>query len=210
MVLGVPSHREAPPTHSAHGYAPPSPLATLRRFELGATAVRALAVVAVLVALGAGVVAWRSRPTVAPVAPAPVSVSATPAVIVVAVMGRVQRPGLVELPAGSRVADAIAAAGGALPDTDLSTLNLARKLADGELITVGVPAPDPAVAGGPLNLNTATVAQLEELPGVGPVLAQRIVDYRDEHSGFRSVDELRNVSGIGEATFAELEPRVTV
>ncbi|MBX6749092.1 MAG: ComEA family DNA-binding protein [Micromonosporaceae bacterium] len=200
-VPGVPNHREVT-----------SPLATLLRFELGATAVRALAVVAVLVALGAGVVAWRSRPTVDPVAPPTAgAVSATPDVIVVAVMGRVQRPGLVEIPAGSRVADAIAAAGGPLPETDLSTLNLARKLVDGEMITVGVPEPSSgAAAGGRVNLNTATAAELEALPGVGPVLAQRIIAYREEHGGFRSVDELREVSGIGDATFAELEPRVTV
>jgi competence protein ComEA len=189
-----------------------SPLATLRRFELGAAAVRALAVVAVVVALGAGVVAWRSRPTVDPVAPpTAMAASDTPEVIVVAVMGRVQRPGLVEIPAGSRVADAIAAAGGVLPETDLSTLNLARKLVDGEMITVGVPEPSGgAAAGGRVNLNTATAAELEALPGVGPVLAQRIIDHREKHGGFRSVEELREVPGIGDATFAELEPRVTV
>jgi competence protein ComEA len=189
----------------------PAPLATLRRFELGATAVRALAAVAVLVALGAGVLALRSRPTVAPVPPVvPASVPGPSAteVIVVAVMGRVHKPGLVALPPGSRVADAVEAAGGPLPDTDLATLNLARKVVDGELITVGVPAPEAST--GPVNLNTATVAQLQELPGVGPVLAQRIVDYRDRHGGFRSVDELREVTGIGEATFAELQPLVTV
>lgn len=209
-VHGVPNHRETA-----------SPLATLRRFELGATAVRALAAVAVLVALGAGVLAWRARPEVAPVAPA-ASASVSEAcgadssgdasAIVVAVMGRVQRPGLVELPAGARVADAIAAAGGALPETDLSTLNLARRLVDGELVSVGVPAPAAAGAagGGLVNLNTATAAELEALPGVGPVLAQRIVDYREAHGGFRTVDELRDVPGIGDATFAELESRVTV
>lgn len=186
-----------------------SPLDTLRRFELGAAAVRALAVVAVLVALIAGAIAWRSRPTVAPVAPAPVDVSPDADVIVVAVMGRVVRPGLVELPAGARVADALAAAGGPLPETDLTTLNLARRLVDGELITVGVPPPS-AGAGGAVNLNTATAAELESLPGVGPVLAQRIVEYRDQHGGFRTVDELKDVPGIGEATFRELEPRVTV
>lgn len=184
-----------------------SPLDTLRRFELGATAVRALAAVAVVVALGAGVLAWRSRPAVAPVSPPPASVTATPAVIVVAVMGQVHNPGLVELPAGARVADALAAAGGPLPETDLSTLNLARRLVDGELVTVGGLPPE---NGGLLNINTATAADLEELPGVGPVLAGRIVAYRDEHGGFRSVEELRNVPGIGDATFAELAPRVTV
>lgn len=198
-VPGVPNHRQVT-----------SPLVTLRRFELGATAVRALAVVAVLVAVGAGVVAWRSRPVIEPVAPPAAPASSTPDVIVVAVMGRVQRPGLVELPVGSRVADAIAAAGGPLPETDLSGLNLARKLVDGEMVTVGVPAPPAGAAGGLVNLNTATAAELEALPGVGPVLAQRIIAHREEHGGFRSVDELRDVPGIGEAIFAELQPRVTV
>jgi competence protein ComEA len=187
----------------AHHRPDPAPLTTLRRFELGAAAVRALAIVAVLVAVGAGIVAWRSRPAVEPVVPPSAPASAAPEIIVVAVMGRVQRPGLVELPAGARVADAIAAAGGPLPETDLSGLNLARKLVDGELVTVGV-------AGGRVNINTATASELETLPGIGPVLAQRIIAFREEHGGFRSVDELRNVPGIGAATFAELEPRVTV
>jgi len=204
----VPNHRDV------SGPAP-SPLATLRRFELGATAVRALAAVAVLVALGAGILAWRSRPAVVPVAPVPATVSgsAPSAVVVVAVMGRVVHPGLVQLPAGSRVADAIAAAGGPLPDTDLSTLNLARKVTDGELITVGAPAAGAeggAAATALINLNTATAEQLQELPGVGPVLARRIVAYRDQHGGFRSVDELREVTGIGDAIFAEIQPLVTV
>jgi len=194
------------------------PLAALRRFELGTTAVRALAVVAVLVALGAGLVAWRSRPTIEPLPPADVpygtaSADPSPAVIVVAVTGRVHRPGLVELPPGSRVADAIEAAGGVLPDTDLSTLNVARKVIDGELISVGVAGSGGvSTPGGTalIDLNTATVAELDALPGVGPVLAQRIVAYREQHGGFRSVDELKDVTGIGEATFVELEPRVTV
>jgi competence protein ComEA len=169
--------------------------------------------VAVLVALGAGLLAWRSRPVVASVAPPPSAASETPApeVIVVAVMGRVHRPGLVEVPAGARVADALAAAGGPLPDTDLTHLNLARRLVDGELITVGVAgSPDGGGSGGLVNLNTATSAQLQELPGIGPVLAQRIVDYRTRWGAFRSVDDLRKVPGIGEATFAELESLVTV
>lgn len=133
--------------------------------------------------------------------------------LVVAVAGRVARPGLVRLPAGSRVADAIDAAGGALPDTDLSTLNLARKVTDGELIVVGVPPPPAgagAVAGGLVNLNTATLDQLQTLPGVGPVLAQRIIEYREQHGGFANVADLRNVTGIGDARYNELKTRVTV
>lgn len=192
-----------------------SSLAAIRRWELNATAVRALAAVAVVVAIGAGVLAWRARPSIEPVA---ATTSATPGSpvsgeVVVAVAGRVQHPGLVRLPAGARVADALAAAGGPLPDTDLSTINLARKVNDGELITVGGPLPGgSAVAAGSglVNLNTASLDQLQTLPGVGPVLAQRIVEYRDQHGGFASVADLRNVSGIGDARYNELKSRVTV
>jgi competence protein ComEA len=135
-------------------------LSALRRWELNATAVRALAAVAVLIAVGAGVVAWRARPSVEPVAPSSVNASTQPDVVVVAVAGRVVRPGLVRLPAGARVADALEAAGGPLPGTDLSTLNLARKVVDGELITVGVPPPSGSTGDGLVNLNTATLEQL--------------------------------------------------
>jgi competence protein ComEA len=110
-----------------------------------------------------------------------------------------------------------------LPGTDISFLNLARKVSDGELIVVGV-TPPPGVAqggsgeaggggapgGGPVNLNTAGIDQLQTLPGVGPVLAQRILDYRTAHGGFRSVADLRQVSGIGDARFAQLKDLVTV
>jgi len=168
-------------------------------------------------------VAWPARRRVEPVA-AGSSLAAEPSpstgpsgLVVVAVSGRVLHPGLVRLPAGARVADAIDAAGGALPDTDLSSVNLARKLADGELIAIGVPAvgvPGPAPGGGagsgPLNLNTATEAQFEALPGIGPVLAQNIVGYRTRHGQFRSVDELKQVDGLGAARFAQLKPLVTV
>ncbi len=188
-----------------------SALSALRRWELNATAVRALAAVAVLVAIGAGVVAWRARPSVEPVAPAPLTASAQPEVVVVAVAGRVRRPGLVRLPFGARVADALDAAGGPLPDTDLSTLNLARKVVDGELITVGVPAvAGPGGGGGLVNLNTATLEQLQTLPGVGPVLAQRIIDYREGHGGFVTVADLGQVTGIGDARYNELKSLVTI
>src|SRR5690606_41722575 len=114
-----------------------------------------------------------------------------------------------------RVADAVDAAGGALPEADLSQLNLARRLADGELVAVGVPPPPDEVggrAGAPakVNLNTATQTDLETLPGIGPALAQRILAWREVNGGFSSVDQLREISGIGEVRFAELRELVTV
>src|SRR6266508_3873161 len=181
--------------------------------------IRALAVVAVVVVTVAATLAWWSRPRIEAV-PAVTRPTGPPAseastVIVVAVAGRVVRPGLVRLPAGSRVADAIEAAGGVLPGTDLSYVNLARKLTDGELIVIGgTPPPGDAGGaappGGPVNLNTSTLAQLDALPGVGPVLAARIIDYRTKHGGFRSVAELRQVPGVGDATFEQLKGLVTV
>jgi competence protein ComEA len=144
-------------------------------------------------------------------------VSASAGEVVVAVAGKVRRPGLVRLPAGARVADALEAAGGALPGTDVALLNLARKVTDGELILVGVTAPPapsggagPTQSGGKVNLNTATLAELDALPGVGPVLAQRILDHRDQHGGFRSVGDLRQVDGIGDARYEQLKELVTV
>ncbi|NEY31737.1 ComEA family DNA-binding protein [Streptomyces sp. PRKS01-65] len=134
--------------------------------------------------------------------------------IVVDVTGKVREPGIHRLPAGSRVADALRAAGGVRPGTDTGGLNRARFLVDGEQVVVGgpAPAPVPGVAAGaatgapaaPLSLSTATAEQLETLPGVGPVLARHIVDHRTRNGGFRSVEELRDVRGIGERRFADL------
>jgi len=139
------------------------------------------------------------------------------------VVGRVRRPGVYRLPSGARVTDAVTAAGGMLAGVDPATVNLARKLSDGEQLVIGRPAAaaptgtGPAGTGstttdpsGPVDLNSATVAQLDALPGVGPVLAQRIVDWRTQHGRFDSVAQLRSVSGIGDAKFADLAPLVTV
>lgn len=183
-----------------------------------------IALVAVVAAVAAGVFAWRARPAVQPVAAVPEAVAASPSesapLVVVAVAGKVRRPGLVRLPPGSRVADAIAAAGGVLPGADPGLVNLARKVVDGEQIVVGAAAAPaagtaaaPGSGGAPgelINLNTATAGQLDALPGVGPVLAQRIVDHRTAHGSFRSVDELREVDGIGETRFQRLKKLVTV
>jgi competence protein ComEA len=134
------------------------------------------------------------------------------------VAGRVRHPGLVRLPAGSRVQDAITAAGGVTSGADLDVVNLARKLTDGEQVRVpgpGDPAPPPDAAAGPatpsapLDLNTATVEQLDTLPGVGEVTAGRIVAYRSAHP-FTTVDELLEVPGIGQRRFEQLKDLVTV
>ncbi|WP_190209999.1 ComEA family DNA-binding protein [Kitasatospora indigofera] len=133
--------------------------------------------------------------------------------VVVDIAGKVQTPGIRSLPGGSRVADALSAAGGALPGTDTSALNLARVLTDGEQVLVGGPPPPPATGPttrSPVSLNRATTEQLDALPGVGPTLAQRILAYREAHGGFRSLDQLRQVSGIGERTYAELKPLLTL
>ncbi|MFJ9904156.1 helix-hairpin-helix domain-containing protein [Streptomyces sp. NPDC101152] len=153
---------------------------------------------------------------------APRAANSAGAEIVVDVSGKVRQPGIQRLPAGSRVIDALRAAGGVKPGTNTDGLNRARFLVDGEQVVVGGPAvaqapgPAGATAGGragavpaaPVALNTATADQLESLPGVGPVLAQHIVDYRTQHGGFRSVDELRQVNGIGDRRFADLRKLV--
>ena len=158
---------------------------------------------------------------------APGALPATAGVVVVHVVGQVQHPGVVRLPPGSRVLDAVERAGGALPSADLTQVNLARPLVDGEQVMVPRPgqvvaAPaGPAgtggtgtaagsTAGGLVDLNSADAAALDGLPGVGPVLAQRILDWRTEHGRFSSVDELGEVSGIGDKLMSQLRPKVRV
>jgi competence protein ComEA len=146
--------------------------------------------------------------------------------LVVYVSGRVRHPGVISLASGSRVQDALKAAGGALPRSDLTSINLAQPLADGEQILVArvgtgssVSAGSPVASspgsggsrsGGVVDLNTGDVSALDSLPGVGPVLAQRILDWRTAHGRFTSIDELDEVSGIGDKLMAEIRPRVRV
>ncbi len=163
----------------------------------------------------------------------PLPGSASGPAVVVHVVGQVTQPGVVELAAGARVADAITAAGGAGPEADLSALNLARLLVDGEQVVVPRPGEGPPVgdgggagaggavagggAGGPtgqsgdrLDLNAADVTALDALPGIGPVLAERVVRWRAEHGRFTSVDELQQVPGIGPAGLSGLRDLVRV
>jgi competence protein ComEA len=168
--------------------------------------------------------------------------------VVIDVSGKVRKPGIYRLPSGSRVADALKAAGGPRPGTDVSGLNRARRLVDGEQIVAGsapVPGGTAGTGGGagagtgtgtasaagaartsggngsdggnagagaspstPVSLSSATAEQLQTLPGVGPVLAQHIVQYREQHGGFTSVGQLRDVNGIGARRFADLKPMV--
>jgi competence protein ComEA len=135
--------------------------------------------------------------------------------VTVYVVGAVRHPGVLVLPAGSRARDALRRAGGALPAADLSQLNLAVRLADGEMVTVprrGAAAVSPVDGGGSataiVHLNSATVEQLDGLDGIGPSLAARIVAWRTEHGGFHTVDDLGEVSGIGPARLEALRGRV--
>jgi competence protein ComEA len=154
----------------------------------------------------------------------PATASATE--VVVHVVGAVAAPGVKRLPMGSRVVDAVDAAGGAAADADLARVNLAAVLVDGQQVVIlrpgelppsPVPAPSPggatsgaASGGGVVNVNTASAAELEELPGVGPATAEAIIAHRDEHGPFTSVDDLLDVRGIGEAKLEQLRDRAAV
>jgi competence protein ComEA len=220
---------------------PPWARGVVDRVGIGSLAVGAV-VVAVLVVLA--VHAIRDRPSAGPSYDASVAsatssyrsesvespqpadtgaaVGGSAGSIVVDVGGRVRKPGLVTLPAGARVADAITAAGGPLHQHELATVDLAARVADGQLLLVGVSSgadptdpgdgtgdPSSGAPAAPVSLSNATSDELQTLPGVGPVTAQKIIDWRTAHGGFSSVEELQEVSGIGPTRYAELSPLVT-
>ncbi len=206
------------------------------RVDPGRRGNRALWVAGLLAAVALAGWTWLDRPRVEPAPPvvtsvedpAPSGAAEPPAgeaadarqTAVVSVVGLVARPGLVTLPAGARIADAVAAAGGLLPEADPASVNLAAVVSDGQQVAVGVPGAAPAAApgpesgtagsAGPLDVNAATATDLDALPGIGPVLAQRIVDHREANGRFTSVEQLDDVPGIGPATYAELADLVRV
>lgn len=197
------------------------------RWRLAVLAAGAV-LVGIAVAVGFTLSGAPDRPEVPPALPAasvsevrsPAAASASAdSSIVISVVGRVAEPGLITVPDGSRVADALDAAGGPVPGARLGSLNLARRLSDGEQIYVGVPAPPGAEAppaapavGEPgaarVDLNSASLAVLDTLPGVGPVTAQRIVDWRTQHGRFGAVEQLREIEGIGPTRFGRLKDLV--
>ncbi|ADD45102.1 helix-hairpin-helix domain-containing protein [Stackebrandtia nassauensis] len=211
------------------------------RFLLAGRTRGVLVMLLLIVAVTAGALTWFSWPSPQP-APGAVAVAQTNdgdggAVgrLKVSVVGDVSEPGIVELAAGARVADAIEAAGGLTPESaSPGYLNLARKVKDGELIVVeaegenpddpeapaepdpseepptGETPDDPNAPGEPVNLNKATEDELATLPGIGPVTAASIVEYREQSGGFDSVDQLTEVDGIGPATLDKLADKVTV
>jgi competence protein ComEA len=208
------------------------------RWDPGRRGARSLWVVGLVAALLVAGWTWLDRPqvetvstepdgasttTTAPPTPPVGEVAETSATVVVSVVGQVRRPGLVTLPSGSRVAEAVEAAGGLLPEADPASVNLAAVVTDGQQLAVGVPGavggagPGPgsaagagSAAGGRVNLNTAGESELDALPGIGPVLAQRIVDHRSTRGPFTSVEQLDDVPGIGPAIAAELAELVAV
>lgn len=189
-------------------------------WRLPSTLIRPLAAGSLVIVAAAALIWWLS----APVQQTPVATRIIRSVpshaaqnVMVDVVGDVQRPGVVRLPSGARVVDAVAAAGGVLP-RHRPIVNMARLVVDGEQIVIGGSANGQAAAvastqtgkPGRLNLNQATAAQLDGLPGIGPVLAQRILEYRAAHGNFAHTRDLLDVPGIGDAKFTDLSAAVTV
>lgn len=205
------------------------------RWDPGRWGAIGLGAVAALAAVIAAVGVWSGRPVAEPVPALPVVAAAAPASsaadpvpvtpaggpVIVNVAGKVRRPGLVTMREGARVGEAVEAAGGALPAVDLTPLNLAARVVDGQQIVVGAPAPAPAAPGtapaapapgpapgGKLDLNAASLEQLDALPGVGPVTAKKILDWRTQNGRFTAVEQLREIPGIGDARFGTLRELV--
>lgn len=189
---------------------------TLTRTQLALVLVPLVVLLTVAGSRIAGVGASRGPAAVAPLVRVPSSAQAQRPLLVVHVVGAVRRAGLFRLRDGSRVADALARAGGPTRRADLAAVNLAAPLVDGEQVVVprrgaggsvtGAAAPG---ASAKVSLGSATVEQLDELPGVGPVTAQKIVDWRTTHGPFRSVEDLDDVPGIGPARIEQLRDLVT-
>lgn len=225
----------SPSTSSTATLSPPS-LRSLRELiasksstlDPGRPGLRVLLAIGALAVAAAAFFVWRSNPSPQPLAaPTPItpitSIAPSPqspsAKVTVHVAGKIRKPGVYLLPSGARVTDAVTAAGGVTRGASTGPLNLARRLIDGEQIVVGAtspqtplgpgaPVPDPATA--ILDLNSATTDQLEQLPGVGEVLAARIFEFRTSRGGFTTVEQLREVSGIGPRKFAGIKPKVRV
>lgn len=195
-------------------------------FEPPRDAVKPIAKLIVITLCVVGLLVWLNRPTTltnpAVNSPGiPISVAPTPAdamatdlntfdQIVIDVKGDVNSPGLVTLSAGSRVADAIAAAGGLAIDADVSNINLAERLSDGQMIYVGQSQSSGIGADRRVNLNLATAAELDTLPGVGPVMAGRIIAWRDLNQRFHTIEQLQEVPGIGSKVFKNLKPLIKI
>jgi len=228
---GAPAPGAPPSSAGPTGW--PERLAALRRWRPPAPLAAAGAGLAAVALVAVAVVAFARSPapapplvlpTVPPAAEAAAAEAPDPgAARRVHVAGAVGRPGVYAAPAAARVADLVEAAGGPAPDADLDRVNLAAPVGDGERVYVprrGEAAPPPPAGGGaalgggppppPLDLNTADAGQLDALPGVGPATAAAIIEYRAQQGRFRSVEELVEVRGIGEAKLARLRPRVTV
>lgn len=195
-------------------------------FDAPREAIKPIAKLIAIAICAVAVLVWLNRPT-----PLPNSNISTPGVpiaapgansgvsmspqnsldqFVIDVKGDVLSPGLVTLSAGARVADAIAAAGGLIAGADISAINLAERLSDGQMIYVGKTQFAGLGSDTRINLNSATVAELDSLPGVGPVMAGRIVAWRDLNQRFHSVEQLQEVSGIGSKVFANLKPLIKI
>jgi len=180
--------------------------------------VHIVAALAALLLVAAAVIFLR-RPTPQPieiVEPSP-TLEPTPAQVAVYVTGSVVNPGVYYLPEGSRVEDAVHAAGGPAAEADLNRVNLAQRVHDGEQIYVpemgeeNLPVPSGSTSGGSLiNINTASASELETLPGIGPTLAQSVIEHREAHGPFATIEEIMDVRGIGEGLFDEMRDLITV